>query len=831
MTSEDGGSPRFSHLHVRTLGRASKSFTPFGGGSTTYPRPVTNRGAHGQKLLKDLEAIRQSIRDVGEVQRDGGVPKDKVAAMMVAVARPNERVHTGDRRASSPGVSLLTTSRARRDGTDEAVYVVGAKSGKTLQDQLGRFIAWVEGDKPRNFYLFESVAALRPATPVDLWAGPVDAAPSSGREPCEVWVKADRRQFFLQRLETLGIRPLGRATEFLDCVVVDLMVSTEDVADLMAASAAVIEFRPASTMQAEVGFDLGEGMDDLDALVAAVGSPPSLAPRTVLLDTGISHDNPLLAPALPAHRSVSVKTSWGVADDTGHGTNMAGVALFGDVGSWWAAGASPPSTALESVKVLRPAGAIETVAPRDAIRAAVDLVEADEASVRRAFCLAATIPGEERDGSPSSTSAEIDDLCYGDGVATRLFCVSAGNVPATESDPSLTRSYMAGNEAFSLESPSQAMNALSVGAYTAKGGGATPMLAPVGDLSPRSRTSRGWTRRYANKPDVVHEGGNQEVNARGRFVAHSRSTRILTTRRPLPGQPLSLTGDTSAATAAVAGISTRLLGRYPRLRAETVRGLVVNSARWTEAMLAKARSARARGTPEQEAMRPVLDAFGWGVPDEDRLFDSRRNAVSLLVEDDIQPFTRRNGSTVLNELKYFGLPWPTAALQMLRNEEVELRCTLSYFAQPNPLADKRDKAGRYASHRLRFRLNQPGDTAKVAESRINKLIELGEEDEVSAADDGRDWVLDRARSDLGTVHQNVWRGPGFVLAQRGGLVVYPVKGWWAESSDPEVCAQRANFSLIVTLTTRRTDVDLYGGMITAMLPRRRIPTTVAAVRP
>jgi hypothetical protein len=145
----------------------------------------------------------------------------------------------------------------------------------------------------------------------------------------------------------------------------------------------------------------------------------------------------------------------------------------------------------------------------------------------------------------------------------------------------------------------------------------------------------------------------------------------------------------------------------------------------------------------------------------------------------------------------------------MRNSSVTLTCTLSYFVEPDPLADKRARRDRYPSHRLRFRLNQPGDTALTAQSRLNQLVEADDEDDfgLPSSQDGN-WIVDQRRSEMGTLHQNIWQGPAHELAVRGGVSVYPVKGWWADRNAPEF-RRSVPFSLIVSIRTERTDVDLY----------------------
>lgn len=52
-----------------------------------------------------------------------------------------------------------------------------------------------------------------------------------------------------------------------------------------------------------------------------------------MLDTGINNGHPLIAPALADTDLHSVEPGWGVEDGHGHGTQMAGLALAGDLTS------------------------------------------------------------------------------------------------------------------------------------------------------------------------------------------------------------------------------------------------------------------------------------------------------------------------------------------------------------------------------------------------------------------------------------------------------------------------------------------------------------------
>jgi hypothetical protein len=50
---------------------------------------------------------------------------------------------------------------------------------------------------------------------------------------------------------------------------------------------------------------------------------------------------------------------------------------------------------------------------------------------------------------------------------------------------------------------------------------------------------------------------------------------------------------------------------------------------------------------------------------------------------------------------------------------------------------------------------------------------------------------------------------GYDLAQCGNIVVFPVSGWWRYRQHLERYESKARYSMIVSLETDETDVELY----------------------
>jgi hypothetical protein len=288
---------------------------------------------------------------------------------------------------------------------------------------------------------------------------------------------------------------------------------------------------------------------------------------------------------------------------------------------------------------------------------------------------------------------------------------------------------------------------------------------------------------------------------------------VTTTSRDIVERPITVTGETSAATAAASRLAALAAGRYPGMRAETIRALMVNSARWTPAMIAHRDSLVAGGRSEVRANEHLIKCFGWGIPDEERLYHSADNALTLVVEDTMRPY-RSSGGIKLNEMKTFRLPWPRAALDALAATPVELRCTLSYFVEPDPNSASRDQLTMYPSHRLKFDLIRFGENAQQAQARLNAEIDAAGSD---ADDDG--WALGFGARTRGTLHNDVWSGPAYRLRDRNLIMVAPNHGWWSDRPSAHAEGQVVHFSLVVSLSTPSVTADLYSEVLALVQTR------------
>ncbi len=392
----------------------------------------------------------------------------------------------------------------------------------------------------------------------------------------------------------------------------------------------------------------------------------------------------------------------------------------------------------------------------------------------------------------------------------RFFILAAGNVGIKD-----WADYPASNALAPIEDPSQAWNALTVGAFTeltecdnAKWPSLTP-IAKHGDLSPASSTSVSWTRSpWPFKPDVVAEGGNGSIDATGPTDG-PESLRLLTTAHDMTRALLTEAGDTSAAAAEVARLAAHLSARYPDYRAETIRALIVHGAQYTDAMRAGMPLNPGRNQKEFLTRR-----FGFGaVSFENSLASASRRPV-LIVEGVLRPYRKDGSKARLNEHNLHSLPWPAEQLLEHGDADVHLKITLSYFIFPNPSRRGWQSKFRYQSHGLRFAAKGATETTETFAQRINKIerekLDTQESTQGMSDPDRDGWLLGHQLRSRGSIHSDVWSGSAAELADKSEIAVFPVGGWWKDWADSEGQDAAIRYSLIVSLEIAEgVDVDLY----------------------
>lgn len=307
-----------------------------------------------------------------------------------------------------------------------------------------------------------------------------------------------------------------------------------------------------------------------------------------------------------------------------------------------------------------------------------------------------------------------------------------------------------------VHDPGQAWNVLTVGAMTRRWQIDDPTfdgwqpLAQPGDLSPCTTTSMTWQKAWPIKPDVVFEAGNAAVDPEGGQVAQPDSLRLLTTHARPQIRLFTATGDTSAACTLASRFAAELMARYPGYWPETIRALIVHSAEWTS-LMRKYGPSNSRNDVEN-----LVRHCGFGEPSMERAMWSAQNRLTLIAQDEFQPFSQGASGVTMNEMHLHSLPWPREQLRELGSTEVELHVTLSYFIEPNPGERGWKYRHRYQSHALRFDVQTATESRQDFRARVNLAARDAESDRTPS--DSTEWDLGPIIRHRGSVHSDVWRG-------------------------------------------------------------------------
>jgi hypothetical protein len=678
---------------------------------------------------------------------------------------------------------------------------------------------------PKNQALVASIDTARIAYVQSFYTDEPSTFPASATQKYwwEVWVLEGREELLRNAAAHLNLLVNEHPLRFAEHTVFLVNANVQELESVIRNTNAVAELRMARDTPAFF-MNMGpkEQRDWTDDLLQRVTFPNDASPAVCVLDGGCSRIHPLIAPVLSENDWQAYGTGWQPGDTAignwrGHGTEMAGLAIYGDLTTALASSTALTLThRLETVKILPDVGANNPMLYGAITGAAVALAELQAPTRRRAICLAISAPGYNWHGRPSSWSAAIDNLAYGSGGDEandqRLFVIAAGNVQ----DNINHTNYIDVNDVSQIENPSQAWNSLTVGACTEKTTITTTdytgwsIIAPAGDMSPCNRTSTG-IRKWPIKPDVVFEGGNLAINPSTGYGDCVDDLSLLTTFYRPNERLLTTTGQTSAATALVSRMAAQILAEKPTLRSETVRGLIVHSAEWTNAM-----RSRLPANPSKTDYSTLLGRYGYGVPDLDRALRSLENDVTMVIEGELQPFIFEDHRTKTRDLVLHQLPWPSAVLQDLGNTPVEMQITLSYFVEPNPGERGWTRHQTYASHGLRFDVKASTETVAGFERRINRKAREEEAGyQPSSAGSDNQWLIGQRR-DRGSLHSDVWRGTAVDLAAKHAIAVYPVGGWWKEKPALQRTERAARYSLIVSLRAPQVQTDLYTPISTAI---------------
>lgn len=795
------------------------------------PSPPSNRRSHGRGLQQALEAVPERHR--AAVKAAGIAGDDLVDAYYLtfrvdSIVRSEFQIEKLSPYERTSGIRIIATREVVIDEETTAYNItvfVPADQLQKFQGKVAQYLDTVEQETPSLSKQIDRWQTVELASIQQFWT---DRSPfPADDEPIwwEVWLRHEGDDdIALTNLRSYcqhaGITLDDKALAIDDRLVTLARATPAQWSAAPLIVAYLAEFRRAREL-ATPFLDLPnreqrQWAEDLADRLLQMGAD---LPAVCVVDSGVNRSHALLEASLVEADQHACETAWGVDDVAdqafvGHGTGMAGLALLGEELPDLLVSQNQVELRhkLESIKVLPRSGG--NAPELHAVRT-VEATTGPETAVperRRVYVLALTAADSEASGEPSLWGATIDALAAGRSIYpdasterleqltshpdpndARLWVVASGNVR-----DGYAMEHLALCDQHGVENPAEAWNALTVGAMTDRcvivspTQNERPLVQVRGDLSPLSRTSVPFDVDRPIKPEIVMEGGNAHVDDSGDIALGHDELSLLTTSHNLMIEQFRPFSGTSAASALAARMAARILAEYPRLWPETVRGLMVHAARWTPAMVQQfdpyhRKSDRVR----------LLRRYGWGTPDEALALRCLGNKLTLICQDQFQPFQKGQ----YYQMCLHRLPWPVQALEALGEQEVRLRVTLSTFIDPHP--SRRGRYG-YPSHQLRFALKPPAEAPDRFLARINQAARDDNYQGTGSPNDNR-WFFGSDARARGSVFSDTWSGPAAYLATRSDLAVLPVSGWWKDKK----IDRPVRYALLISIETEQQDVDLW----------------------
>ncbi len=799
--------------------------------SNSPPVQLRNRQSHGSKIRRHINAIKESYDSLREVELpDGLVRDDAVYVEFISDFNFEPAFDSLNSNAENPKYQLLSIKKEIVENRSRyRVNVMLTEGGIShFIDKANQYLSentkykGEETQTPKNNKLISNIESIQLATLEAFWTEPSENPFPNENDTVwwEVWFRRKRGaettselQRIFQQLNAVGAQISNQELNFPEHYIRLVRASARQLSESLLLLDNLAELRkPKETADFFTTLNISETEDAITDLRRRIDNQSTDESITIcLLDSGVQNQHPLLSDFLPENNVFSYKPEdWGTHDGWpggGHGTGMAGLALYGDFTTAMSEnGNIQIFHQLESVKIINQSDPNNPELYGSVTIDAVSTPIVSAPSRQRIYCMAVTDKNQAFYGRPSSWSAALDKITFGseeENLEKELFFVSAGNVIIERPND-----YPDKNIYESVHDPAQAFNAISVGAYTEKDildfekFPDAEALVAKGGMSPSNSTSIIWENDWATKPDIVMEGGNLAIQ--NDDIIHPPSLKLLTTHKEYRTTFLQTFSDTSAATALAARLAAQIRVEYPELWPETIRALIIHSASWTQEMLNNNRLQNVASF-NRDQKRHLIRSFGYGVPKLEKALYSASNSLTLIAEKEITPY-KKDGDVKFNDIHFFELPWPAEVLmENLGETDVKLNITLSYFIEPNPGSRVYSNKFSYQSHGLRFNVIRPDEDIETFQKRINKNAREDGERGFS----GERWIIGSMQRDKGSIHRDFWIGSGADLATRNRIAVYPVYGWYRFRKKLEKYNSTVRYSLIISIDSPEQDIDIY----------------------
>jgi len=324
------------HLFPKDTARAEQYTYPGSGRDNLRLPDRDDREGHGQKLIGAIRSVEQEVKAQAERAPSKKHPKGIVVDFQ---SDPGFELKLDSLDSRQRGCELeLLNSRVDNDNVMHAtVFVPEGSIGAFVR----KFESYTKEDtkkgRPKNRKLVESITDLRRAVLETSFWNDTSEFPSDRDEPLwwEVWLRKttdphDVADQFREEAKAAGIQVGEREIRFPERRVLLARATVQQWTAFVNLFDILAELRLAKTLVGEfLELPPRDQREFLEEALSRIQPPPEDAPTVCHLDTGVNRGHPLLEFAIREEHVLTVDPSWLPTDRHGHGTEMAGIALYG----------------------------------------------------------------------------------------------------------------------------------------------------------------------------------------------------------------------------------------------------------------------------------------------------------------------------------------------------------------------------------------------------------------------------------------------------------------------------------------------------------------------
>ena len=523
---------------------------------------------------------------------------------------------------------------------------------------------------------------------------------------------------------------------------------------------------------------------DVNQLPVKLNELPETASLICILDSGINANHILLQGAVGDAQSFIDGED--ETDKVGHGTAVAGIALFGDIEERIDANEWVRELQILSGKVLSEDQHGNTVFDEKTIEST--LVEAityfHENYNCKIFNLSlGNLNAPYEKTHISGIAVTLDELARDLDI---FIVVSSGNYNGSDAVNNWRDdypNYLLTDDAAIID-PAPAANVLTVGSfakhtmtfserrYGNQGDISQLHVANEQQISPFSRSTPKI--KGALKPELVAHGGNFAISINPPRPACSFVSKglgvISLNHHPQGNAILSEFSGTSFSAPYIAHLAGRLLNNYPKASANLLRALLVNHANMPQEIASTF-------TNKGDSLRVA----GYGIVDEDSLFKSSEEHVVLITEERIEN----------DKHQFFELPIPDDYFRKGKAART-ISVSLAYHSSV------RSTRLEYLATKMKFHLVNSGSLDEVSASFNNENKKIV--DSISESDGTKRDITQDIRS-RGTLQSSTWSFNQFNKPRKLFLVVTRQDQPWATEQVNEF----ESYALAVSITDRENE--------------------------